>query len=75
MHFDLIEGPRDVAWSYPQTFCEFESIAGWIAFYPARADCRVDGERVRPQPGGDYGGWITDEIVGPFKGEPACDGL
>lgn len=28
------------------------------------------GERVRPQPGGFYGGWITSEIVGPVKGEP-----
>jgi len=30
----------------------------------------VDGERVRPQPGSFYGGWITDDVVGPFKGEP-----
>ena len=37
--------------------------------------CFVDGERVRAQPGGYYGGWITQEIFGPFKGEPGCDGL
>ena len=72
--FDLIDGPRSVAWCYPQVFPEFESIAGWFAFYPARLECFVAGERVRPQPGGYYGGWITDEIVGPVKGEPGCDG-
>jgi uncharacterized protein (DUF427 family) len=64
-----------VAWSYPKTFPEFASIRGWISFYPAKLECRVDGERVRPQPGSVYGGWITDEIVGPVKGEPGCDGL
>ena len=36
---------------------------------PARVECLVNGERVRPQPGGFYGGWITSELVGPFKGE------
>jgi uncharacterized protein (DUF427 family) len=72
---DLIEGPREVAWSYPRTFPEFGEIEGWIGFYPGRVDCSLAGERVRPQPGGYYGGWITDEIVGPFKGEDVADGL
>ena len=72
---DLAGGPGSVAWCYREVFSEFESIAGWLAFYPARLDCRVDGERVRPQPGGYYGGWLTDEIVGPVKGEPGCEGL
>jgi hypothetical protein len=36
--------------------------------------CYVDGERVTPQPGGFYGGWITHDIVGPFKGEPGTSG-
>ena len=46
-------------------------MAGAVAFYPARMDrCLVDGEVVRPQAGGFYGGWITDDVVGPFKGEP-----
>jgi hypothetical protein len=36
--------------------------------------CTVDGEQVRPQPGRFYGGWITDDIVGPFKGEPGTTG-
>jgi hypothetical protein len=34
----------------------------------------LDGERVRPQPGGFYGGWITDEVVGPFNGGPGTWG-
>jgi len=73
--FDLKGGPDSVAWCYRQVFPEFASLAGWFAFYPARLDCRLDGERVRPQPGGYYGGWLTNEIVGPVKGEPGCDGL
>ncbi|MFK7897348.1 MAG: DUF427 domain-containing protein [Myxococcota bacterium] len=69
------DGPPSVGWVYPDTYAEFAEIAGWIAFYPAQVECSVDGERVRPQPGGFYGGWITNEIVGPVKGEPGCDGL
>jgi hypothetical protein len=41
---------------------------------PAAAECRVDGELVRPQDGGFYGGWITDDVVGPFKGGPGTLG-
>jgi hypothetical protein len=36
--------------------------------------CFVDGERVLPQPGDFYGGWVTHEIVGPFKGDPGTRG-
>jgi uncharacterized protein (DUF427 family) len=61
---------EDVAWSYPEPYPGFERIAGYLSFYPARLECTVDGVRVRPQPGGFYGGWVTPEIVGPFKGEP-----
>ncbi len=59
-----------IGWSYPESTADFAPIAGYFAFYPARAECRIDGERVQPQPGGFYGGWVTHEIVGPFKGEP-----
>jgi len=46
-----------------------------VAFYPGRVDrATVDGEQVRPQAGGFYGGWITDEVVGPFKGDPSTLG-
>lgn len=59
-----------VGWSYPQPTPAFAPIAGYYSFYPALVECYVDGERVRPQGGGFYGGWVTHEIVGPFKGAP-----
>ena len=59
-----------VGWSYPRPTPAFAAIAGWLSFYPARLACTVDGERVRPQPGGFYGGWLTDDIAGPCKGAP-----
>jgi uncharacterized protein (DUF427 family) len=62
---------QSVGWSYPNPDPAFAAIAGYFSFYPARMECFVDGERVRPQPGEFYGGWVTSEIVGPFKGEPA----
>lgn len=63
------------AWSYPSPTPAFSPIASHIAIYPALMDeCRVDGALVRPQLGGFYGGWITPDIVGPFKGEPGTRG-
>jgi uncharacterized protein (DUF427 family) len=58
-----------VAWSYEDPTPRFAAIRGWIAFYPGRVACFLDGERVRPQEGGFYGGWVTDAIVGPWKGQ------
>jgi uncharacterized protein (DUF427 family) len=64
-----------VAWSYPQLTPAFAAIKDYVAFYAAPMDaCLVDGERVVPQPGDFYGGWITSDIVGPFKGEPGTRG-
>ena len=69
------DGAREmVGWSYPKPMAGFESIAGHLAFYPSRVECYIDGERVKPQPGEFYGGWVTREIVGPFKGEPGTNG-
>lgn len=62
-----------VAWAYPDPFPGYESIAGYLSFYPARLACYVDGERVQPQPGRLYGGWVTQELVGPFKGESGTE--
>ncbi len=62
------------AWSYPQPLAGAEVLAECVAFYPAALDCRVDGAAVTPQPGGMYGGWITPELVGPFKGDLGSDG-
>ena len=70
----------DVAWYYPSPTKGFEAIAGYLAFYAGRVTlqdgdgCFVDGERVTPQPGGFYGGWITADVVGPFKGIPGSMG-
>ncbi|MBN1965115.1 MAG: DUF427 domain-containing protein, partial [Anaerolineae bacterium] len=61
---------ENAAWGYLDPTPGFEAIKGHLAFYPSKMDaCFVDGERVRAQAGDFYGGWITDEIVGPFKGE------
>jgi uncharacterized protein (DUF427 family) len=63
------------AWYYPQPTPEFLPIHNFVAFYAQKMDrCLVDGEEVVPQPGEFYGGWITSEIVGPFKGEPGSAG-
>jgi uncharacterized protein (DUF427 family) len=57
------------AWYYRQPTKGYESIVNHLAFYPSRMDaCYVNGERVQSQEGDFYGGWITDEIIGPFKG-------
>jgi uncharacterized protein (DUF427 family) len=65
----------DVAWSYPSPYAAFATITDYIAFYPGRVDaCYVDEERVSAQPGGFYGGWITSDVVGPFKGDPGTAG-
>ncbi len=61
---------QPVAWSYPRPTPAFAALAAWVSFYPGRVACQVDGEVVRAQPGGFYAGWVTDSIVGPFKGEP-----
>lgn len=59
----------NVAWYYPNPTPEFAAIQNYVAFYPAPMDaCYADGEKVTPQPGNFYGGWITNDIVGPFKG-------
>jgi uncharacterized protein (DUF427 family) len=71
-YWSLIDGDRTlprVAWSYPTPLVGAEALADCVAFYPAELECRVDGALVAPQPGGFYGGWITPELVGPFKGE------
>lgn len=64
----------NVGWSYPNPLSGAEAIANCIAFYPMHLNCTVAGERVTPQPGGFYGGWITPELVGPFKGEVGTQG-
>ncbi len=59
-----------VAFSYESPTRAFEPIRGYLGFYPGRLECYLGDERVRPQPGGFYAGWITGDIAGPVKGEP-----
>lgn len=76
VHYDIVvEGrrARAAAFAYLDPFdeppCDFSAIAGWFGFYPARIDAAYVGdERVRPQPGGLYAGWVTDAVKGPIKG-------
>ena len=75
-YWTLVTGDRrlaGVAWSYPQPFAGAEALADCVAFYPAELDCTVGGAPVSAQPGGFYGGWITPDLVGPFKGEPGSE--
>ena len=58
---------------YANPFPGYEEIRNYIAFYPAKLECFVDGQRVLPQPGKFYGGWLTSEITGPFKGEKGTE--
>jgi uncharacterized protein (DUF427 family) len=63
-----------VVWWYPDPYAEYARLRDHLAFYPAPLECYVDGIRVQPQPGRFYAGWITPEVVGPFKGEPGSGG-
>ncbi len=63
-------GSQVVAWRYPTPTDAFAAIRHCLSFYPRRVACFVDARRVRPQPGGFYGGWMTDDVAGPVKGEP-----
>lgn len=66
---------ENFAWSYQSPALGYEAIKNHLAFYPSRVDaCYVDGERVTAQEGDFYGGWITSDIVGPFKGGPSTWG-
>jgi uncharacterized protein (DUF427 family) len=73
-YYHVVAGGRrseDAAWYYPDPTLPYKEIRGYIAFYPHAMDgCFVDGERARPQPGDFYGGWITRDVAGPFKGPP-----
>jgi len=69
---DKVSG--DAAWSYERPSPGYEAIHGHLAFYVARVDaCFVDDERVQAQPSEFYGGWVTSEIIGPFKGRPGTE--
>ena len=70
--FDVAGGDRvarSAAWAYPDPRPGFEAIRDHLSFYPAAMDrCLLDEEPVAAQEGGFYGGWITVDVQGPFKG-------
>ena len=71
-YYDVVVGDvvrEAAAWYYPNPTADFVPITGYVSFYPQLMDsCSIDGEEVQPQEGAFYGGWITSNIVGPFKG-------
>lgn len=83
VYYDLV-GPggarvRHGAFTYPDPLTDltegYGQIAGWFGFYVGRVDaCWLGDERVQPQPGGLYAGWVTSRLVGPIKGGPGSQG-
>ena len=71
-YFDVVAGERvaaGAAFAYPRPSKRFRDYAGWVSFYAGPMDaCFVGDDRVTPQAGGFYSGWITPDVVGPFKG-------
>jgi uncharacterized protein (DUF427 family) len=62
---------ENAAWYFSDPTLPYKEIRDYVAFYLYAMDsCRVDGEIAQAQPGDLYGGWITRDIVGPFKGDP-----
>jgi uncharacterized protein (DUF427 family) len=77
-YYDLVTDERTerrAAWYYPDPAGAYRQLKDHVAFYPSRMDaCWVGGEKVRAQDGDFYGGWITPDVVGPFKGAPGTLG-
>ncbi|HKH12010.1 MAG TPA: DUF427 domain-containing protein [Rubrobacter sp.] len=77
-YYDVVTDEKTeerAAWFYPSPTPSFRELKDYVAFYPSRVDaCWVGGEKVEAQEGDFYGGWITPNIVGPFKGAPGTWG-
>jgi uncharacterized protein (DUF427 family) len=64
---------KDAAWAYSDPVDPI--IKDHVSFYAGRVEaCFVNGERVVPQEGDFYGGWILSWVRGPFKGGPGTRG-
>ena len=78
VYYDAVAGDEraeQAAWGYPDPRPPYGALVDHVAFYPGRVDaCWIGDDRVEPQPGGFYGGWITPRVVGPFKGAPGTWG-
>lgn len=75
-YWSLVDGNRKLpshAWSYPQPLAGAEALAECVAFYARDLACSVGGLPATPQPGGFYGGWVTPDLEGPFKGEAGSE--
>ncbi len=77
-YLDAAVGGRHVVavgWTYPEPAPGYEALRDHVAFYPGRVDeAWLGDERVEAQAGDFYGGWITADLVGPFKGAPGTLG-
>ena len=77
-YLDVVVGAArsaEAAWTYSDPRRPYAALRDHLAFYPGRVGaCWIGDERVTPQPGGFYGGWITSRVAGPFKGEPGTWG-
>jgi uncharacterized protein (DUF427 family) len=76
-YWSLVDGDRRLpshAWSYPRPLAGAQALADCVAFYARDLACSVGGLPATPQPGGFYGGWVTPDLTGPFKGEPGSEG-
>jgi uncharacterized protein (DUF427 family) len=66
---------RAVGWTYAVPSPGYEGLRDHVAFYPGRVDgAWVGDERIEAQESDFYGGWITADLVGPFKGPPGTLG-
>lgn len=77
-YWDIVVGETALpaaAWSYPSPAPGYEEIRDHLSIYPGRVEaCYLDDEPVTAQEGDFYGGWITSDIIGPFKGPPGTRG-
>ena len=75
-YWSLVDGERRLpshAWSYPQPLADAKAVAHCVAFFARALTCSVGGLQATPQPGNFYGGWVTPDLAGPFKGEPGSE--
>ena len=77
-YLDAVVGGRrveSVAWTFGDPAPGYETLRNHVAFYPGRVDeAWLGDERVTAQVGDFYGGWISADLVGPFKGAPGTLG-
>jgi len=73
-YYDVVAGAataRRAAWAYDSPTPRFAALAGHVAFYAGlMEEAWVGDQRVLPQPGDFYGGWVTANLDGQIKGAP-----